>query len=493
MHPLVALLAVAFAQQPTTTLPDTLPGKRFDEFMTAFNTKSSKQIDAMIARNFAQSALRILSKEEWTTRISGATNVAPISVDEVLKSSDSTIVVRIKSKSIAPLAIRLDLESEAPFGIVGAKMGAPADLLDSTAPRRYTKWETITTLAEQIQADYKLPSLSIAYKVIGSKSQEISVGVKSTFTKDVMEPGDRLWIGGAGKAMTATLIAHMVDMKKISWKTTIAEAMPGFPMSDVYKDVTLEQLIHHLGRIPQHVQIIGTKTEKEMADAPTSTAIRKAYVAAVLNQEQAPITSSSFDDSDVDFTVAAYMLERLIGKPYEWLMQRYVFEPMKLSTVLIQQLCTDGQVGTPGNVYGHLISDQGGFTPYQIPGSKVEIALAPAGSCITCTLTDLVKFAEFHLKGIQGDAQVLTADSYKRIHSLLNGKGTACGWTINPSYASEACQSISSSNGAFAVDLSLWPDNNMVIAAIANAASPKRPSPTMQAVLAVRDRIEKKG
>ena len=489
MYPVIAMLLIACSPQDPTGLPDTLPGKRFADFMTAYNTQDEKQVSAMVGRIFAKSALRILPQDEWTSRIVSTFNVAPISVDSVLKSTDSMIVVRLKSKSILPLAIRLDLEPDLPYGIVGAKMGAPADLLESTGPKKYTKWKALSDLAEVIVADFKLPALCIAYEQLGQKPESAAVGTKSTTTKETIESDDRLLGGGIGKAMTATLVAKMIELKKLSWDTTLASALPGIKMQDAYKSITLDQLLHHLTTLPQHALIPGETLDQLAASDSSATDIRKLFVTNVLAQE--PEAQSASGNNDADFVIAGYIVERTIGQSFEWLMRRYVFEPMRMSSAMIAPLGSDGQVGSAGNVYGHLQGDRG-YAPYQIPGSTVELMMSPAGAGVSCTIDDLVKFAEFHLKGLTGEAHVLTADSYKRIHSLINGKGEACGWTLNPAFAGEACQSIATTNGSFYADLTLWPDSNMIIASVTNAGTTQQPSPTLQAVLAVRDRLEKK-
>jgi len=491
MYSIVALLTIACMPQDPTTVPDTMPGKRLTDFMTAFNTTDEKQVDAMISRTFAKSALRILSKEEWTSRIAGAFKVAPISIDAVLKSTDSILVVRLKSKSILPLGIRLDLESEVPYGILGAKMGPPAELLDSTAPKKYTNWKTLGNLAELIRSDNKLPALCVAYEQLGQKPEVEVAGFKSTIDKETIETDDRLLVGGIGKAMTATLIAKMVELKKLSWDSTLVSVLPGIKMSDAYKGVTVDQLLHHLAHIPQRASITGDTIEQLAAKGSSATDIRMAFVTNILSQDPEDESNGQSTYDDADFVVAGFMIEKLIGKSYEWLMQRYVFDPMKMSTAMIAPLGAPEQVGSPGSVFGHMQSENS-YAPFQIPASTAGLMLAPAGTGISCSLGDILKFSEFHLKGLNGDPHVLTADSYKRIHSLLNGKGSAAGWTINPSFAGEPCQSIATTDGTFYADLTIWPASNMIIVAVTNAGTMRHPSPTLQAVLAVRDRLEKK-
>ncbi len=67
MLPLVAFIALTRSSHQDSVLPDTVPARRLSEMLTAMNTRDEEKIDAMVRDNFAKSALKLTSKEEWVS------------------------------------------------------------------------------------------------------------------------------------------------------------------------------------------------------------------------------------------------------------------------------------------------------------------------------------------------------------------------------------------------------------------------------------------
>ncbi len=144
-------------------------------------------------------------------------------------------------------------------------------------------------------------------------------------------------------------------------------------------------------------------------------------------------------------------------------------------------------------IFGHILGDLG-YVPYQMPMTDLDSIMAPAGHGVSCSIEDLLKFAGFHLRGLKGDAKVLSADSYKRLHTpdADTGDGKqALGWTVDPMFSGEPCQYERGTDGTFYADLTIWPDSNIAAVAVTNAGTARQPSPTMQAIIAIKDKLEK--
>jgi len=274
----------------------------------------------------------------------------------------------------------------------------------------------------------------------------------------------------------------------------LAEALPNFEMNDSYKTVTIDDLLHHRSGLPQDLRMQQEDLDSIVGKAEDPTAIRKAYVKYVLKRAPTGPPNTEMRYSNADYVVAAYILEQIMHKSYEYLMDRFVFSPMKMTTALIAPVGTEGQVGAQNSVYGHVLGDLG-YAVYDMPPTKLDSMWAPNGAGVSCSIGDLLKFADFHLRGLKGDAKVLTADSYKLLHTAPEGESpdeVACGWIVNPVFAHESCLYRGGAIGAFYADLTLWPDRDLAVVAVTNAGTMRQPSPTMQAVLAVRDKFDKK-
>jgi CubicO group peptidase (beta-lactamase class C family) len=75
-------------------------------------------------------------------------------------------------------------------------------------------------------------------------------GVRKLGDPTPATPHDRWHLGSDTKAMTATLVAGAVEAGTLGWDTTIAQAFPGMTIDPGYRDVTIAQLLSHVGGAP---------------------------------------------------------------------------------------------------------------------------------------------------------------------------------------------------------------------------------------------------
>lgn len=488
----LALLVLAGYAKAPADLPDTVAGKRMADLISAFNTRDNDKISEMVVRNFAKSAFIGTTKEEWIAQILQASNnLAPIALDKVLKSSDQLLVIKLKSQSVEPTALRIDLEPTEPYGIVGARIGSPEELGTAKLTRKFANWMELSDLAKDVQNTYKLPGVVVAYQKLGGKLSTGEAGVRNTATGVQLSPDDNLLVGAIGQTMTATLIAKLVEIHKLGWGQTLAQMLPDLPMRDEYKSVTLGQLLTHDNPIPQDSILSQADAERIVGEISSPQKARWAYAKEVLNREPTLPGAANKRQANTDYVLAGIIAEHQIRQSYEWLMERYVFQPMKLSSVLIAPVGADGQVGSAGHVMSHVAGDFG-FIPFEYQNPRGDWVFAPAGAGVSASVQDLVKFAMFHLRGLTGDAEVLTEESYKFLHTVPASGQTdrlANGWRIDPNLEGQPCQWVAGTDGSFNAELAIWPKAKLVVAAMMNSGALRQPSPVREAILAVRDRL----
>jgi len=373
-----------------------------------------------------------------------------------------------------------------------AKTISPSDLQQAGVYNRYSTWKTLGELGENIRKDYKLPGFCLGYQQIGQPSQVAALGLRSTQNQaSFIQEDDRMLVGSIGEIMTATMVARLIEQQKLGWKTTLEFALPGMKMQESYKKITIEQLLNHSSGLPPENWITQETFDRIMAKAETATNARKAYVTELLSQEPSTAGAQA-KSSRVDYVVVGYIVERLIHQSYEWIMERNLFNPMKMSSATIEPVGSEGQVGSQNEVLPHILGDFG-YAPFIMPFSKVDWIMAPAGAGLSCSVGDLLKFAMFHLRAMKGDAQVLTADSYKILHTAPTGQlgeKLAFGWVTEPQLAGETCFRQIGSDGTFQADVTLWPARNLAVVAMTNAGIMRKPTPNMLAILSIRDRFE---
>src|SRR2546429_9591516 len=64
------------------------------------------------------------------------------------------------------------------------------------------------------------------------------------------------------------------------------------------------------------------------------------------------------------------------------------------------------------------------------PGADNPLAISPAGA-VHCSLGDLAKYAAFHMAGERGKSQLLKAESFKKLHTVVaDNDDYALGWMV---------------------------------------------------------------
>jgi CubicO group peptidase (beta-lactamase class C family) len=103
-----------------------------------------------------------------------------------------------------------------------------------------------------VRAKHGLPALAAAVVKDGSIVAAGAVGVRVHGIDIKVTIDDRFHLGSDTKAMTATLVAMLVEEGKLRWDLTIGEVLGGdVPgMNPQLAAVTLEQLLSHSGGIP---------------------------------------------------------------------------------------------------------------------------------------------------------------------------------------------------------------------------------------------------
>jgi CubicO group peptidase (beta-lactamase class C family) len=118
---------------------------------------------------------------------------------------------------------------------------------------------------------------------------------------------------------------------------------------------------------------------------------------------------------------------------------------------------------------------------------------AGAGGGIYMSAGDLARFGAMHLAGLQGKDGFLKAATVERLHRPESeggpeGRGYACGWGVQNRPGLEPWHGHNGSNGTFRAELAVFPQANLVVAAMVNRGGESEPSPPLQAVLAAARR-----
>lgn len=279
---------------------------------------------------------------------------------------------------------------------------------------------TVKQQLEVIRAKHTLPALIGGIVTTAGLKSAAVTGVRVAGGKTEATLDDLWHLGSNTKAMTASVMATLVEERKLTWNDDLAKLLPKVPglKGSPLGAVTVHRLLHHSSGL-----VANLKWGPIASGGGDMIAQRLRALDEAIQTPLASAPGSTYLYSNTGYVVAGIVMEQLTGKPWEDLMQERLFKPLGMTSAGF------GGVGTPG------IDDQPwphfeNGTPTPTNGPKVDnpAVMGPAGTVHT-TLADWAKFVADHLKGARGQKALLKPASYAALHKPALD-AYAMGWSV---------------------------------------------------------------
>jgi len=279
----------------------------------------------------------------------------------------------------------------------------------------------INEVLEPVRLKHGLPALAGAVLTGDGLVAAGAVGLRKKKT-DVPATVDDQWhLGSDTKAMTATLVALLVEQGKLEWETTVEDVFPdiapGLPAE--LRGVNLLHLLSHRSGLPANAAwFVLAKPELSLMDQ------RLACVKSLAKVKLIAPPGKLYVYSNLGYVVAGAMAEKTMGASWEDLMSKHVFEPLGIRSAGF------GGMGTPGVVdqpWGH--GADGEPVRTNGPATDNPPVLGPAGT-VHMILADWAKFVADHLRGARGGKGLLRPESYHILETPPFGGNYALGWVV---------------------------------------------------------------
>jgi CubicO group peptidase (beta-lactamase class C family) len=288
--------------------------------------------------------------------------------------------------------------------------------------------EQVAALLEPIRARHKLPALAGA--IVGPDGAVVvaAVGHRVAGSPEEVTPEDKFHLGSDTKAMTATLLATFVEEGKLSWETTLADALPDLAerMHPDLRKVTIAQLLAHRAGLSGETSAPGLSLGAMRALEGPLPPHRLDYAARVLSERPAYPPGSKFEYANRGYIVAGVIAERLGESSWEDLMRSRIFEPLKMTTAGFGAMASPGQHDQPwphASMFG---------VPVPIaPGPLADnpALIGPAGTA-HMSLGDWSKFVACHLRAGRGEIALLKPETFATLHAKPDEGEYAYGWVF---------------------------------------------------------------
>jgi CubicO group peptidase (beta-lactamase class C family) len=340
---------------------------------------------------------------------------------------------------------------------------------------------------DSVRQEHRIPAMgAIVFRADTVLARGVA-GVRRSDQSTPVQDGDRFQLGSNTKAITATLLATLVEEGKLTWTTTLSEIFPELreTMSSEFRGVTIDLLLsHHAG-----ISAFEDTDAKDFRSIPrlSGTALqqRSAFTAWALRGKPAgPVGKGLY--SNGGYAIAGTIAERIGGESWESLMRTRLFKPLGLTGSFAWSDSPD--VNQP---WGHH-ETKNGTKPVdpRDPDERVPPIIWPAGSA-ELSLDDYARFLQVHLRGMEGrDKPLLKAATIKHLHTspVSPPDKYGLGWGLQDFQGAPASVHVGSAGAFYAITI-LQPTRDLGVVVFANAGGERAATASTQAVKALVQRF----
>ena len=254
-----------------------------------------------------------------------------------------------------------------------------------------------------------------------------AVGVRRLGALEQVRSDDRFHLGSLTKAITATMIATLVEEGALSWESRITEVFPEWADSihPEMSTVMLDQLLRHAAGVAPY-EDDGAPEYRALPDLPENPIEQRRAFARIALQRAplfAPGTARRY--SNGGYVIAAAMAERVTARSWESLVQDRVFRPLGMQSA---------GFGWPADAdraepWGHVPAEGGDLQPLDPADVRLPAWHRPAGD-ISLSAQDYGRFLREHLRGLRGVDGLLQAGTVKYLHTPAGESPNALGWGV---------------------------------------------------------------
>ncbi|HUF32813.1 MAG TPA: serine hydrolase domain-containing protein [Acidimicrobiales bacterium] len=249
-----------------------------------------------------------------------------------------------------------------------------------------------TAAAGAIRA-HDLPAMAVAYV---SLHQGVLVGIAGTRGHGDGTPvsvDSRFHIGSDTKAMTAVLVAQLVQAGELTFDSRIADVLANAAVDASLGAITVRDVLGHRTGLVDDLDLRGLH---EATDAVAAR--REAVYEALRSPRREP---DSYAYANLNYMLAGVLVEEILARSWTDIIEERLFAPLEMTS------CGFGAPLGDLDPLGH--TAEGTPIPHDAPVSDNPPALGPAGT-VHCSIGDWAKFATAMLEVLTGtDNEILSA------------------------------------------------------------------------------------
>ncbi len=254
----------------------------------------------------------------------------------------------------------------------------------AAAPSPPSRANRIDSAVREAVERYKLPGIAVGVIEDGKIIYARGHGETVAGSGDPVTSTTLFKIASNSKAMTAAVLARLVQQGKLRWDDPVVKHLPAFAMQDpwVTAHMTVSDLLVHNSGLPEGGGDLMLWPEPNLFT-------RDDIVRGLRHIKPAYGFRAGYAYDNLLYVVAGQVAAAAGGASYEELVRRELFQPLGLAGCKVGEfdLAAAGSVAQP-----HTGSAEGSVPMRRDPPTVPAIASAPAGG-IRCTLDDMLLWA----------------------------------------------------------------------------------------------------
>lgn len=266
----------------------------------------------------------------------------------------------------------------------------------------------LAALLEQVRQKHDLPALAAAVVNKQGVVAIAAVGVRKRGDRTPVTINDQFHLGSDTKAMTAVLLALYVENGDLKWTDTLGQLFPraAESMSPEVRKITVEQLLTHHAGLAHDLAGGWESVSRQLSLREQRQAVLKCIASAKLEH----VPGEKFEYSNLGYTLAGHVAEKLGKADWEELMTKKLFEPLGMKTAGFGPMGTRGRIDQP---WQHR-KDGTPINPG--PNSDNPPVMGPAGR-VHASLGDWARFIAFWMRAGKGEPALLKPETFEQLNS----------------------------------------------------------------------------
>ncbi|MGM0446103.1 MAG: serine hydrolase domain-containing protein [Bacillota bacterium] len=264
----------------------------------------------------------------------------------------------------------------------------------------------IDRLLEKHMESSNIPGISVG---IIKDNELIYKKAKGRAKQDMkLKSSTPIFIGSLSKSLTALGVMQLVEKGLVSLDDPIQKYIPYFKVDNLNDDdITVLKLLNHRS---------GLINSNTLPDTPNDSSLKE-RVSQLSSKENKIDDMQEFHYFNDNYNILGLLIEEVSGRSYSSYMKENIFKPLKMnSTTADYQQIIDQDVIGYTNFFGFSINKDRDVVKYDIPSGY-----------ILSNLGDMVKYLSFLM---EGNPNLLTKESIKRMRTTTDDSNYAMGWYV---------------------------------------------------------------